>query len=297
MLNLLTPSLYRKWIHPLVSNRFTYLFGMFLLRSARKARVKANSLGSNSIEQVVIQNYAGSIRMQVDKNSYMGGSIYWSGYHHLNECLFLDSILKQNMTFVDVGANQGEFTLFAAQRLVNGKVIAFEPVETNLKALKTNVSLNNFSNVVVEPFGLFNEEKKLPVYTSFDQELNGGRHEGLSTIYPDQYRSEIEETISLKVFDDLYFNQLERFDFLKIDIEGAELYALQGMKESLKKFHPIILIEISTETVKNAGYSADELVQFLIELGYHPHSLFRGKLIKEKNLAISSWGNFVFIPQ
>jgi FkbM family methyltransferase len=292
---MLSPAFFRKIIHPLVSNAVTYLPGMVLVRMARKKRTSVNQGIQNKQEWVVIDNYAGNIKMKVDKYSYMGGSIYWSGYHHLNECLYLDAFLTSDMTFVDAGANQGEFTLFAAKRLTKGKVISFEPVQSNLEALNRNIALNNFKNVTVIPKGVYHESKELPIYTSHDTVLNGGRHEGLSTIYPDDYRKDLEQTIELVPFDELLFDGLERFDFLKIDIEGAELFALQGMRKSLAKFHPQILIELNADTAKNAGYAVNDLVQLLSELNYKSYRIFRGKLQEMAWDDALDWGNFVFI--
>jgi FkbM family methyltransferase len=289
------PQFFRKIIHPLVSNSVTYLAGMVLVRMARKKRTKVNALATGGIEWVEIDNYAGNIKMVVDKHSYMGGSIYWSGYHHLNECLYLKSFLKPEMTFVDAGANQGEFTLFAAKRLSAGKVYSFEPVQTNLESLRRNIALNGFDNVTVVPKGLYHEHKELPIYTSHDTVLNGGRHEGLSTIYPDDYRKDLEQTIELVPFDELLLHELERFDFLKIDIEGAEWYALKGMQQSLEKFHPQILIELNADTAKNAGYEVNDLIHFLRELNYRSYRIFRGKLQQMDWDASLEWGNFVFI--
>jgi FkbM family methyltransferase len=76
------------------------------------------------------------------------------------------------MVFVDVGANQGEFSLFAASKIKEGKVWSFEPVSSNIKMLKKNIALNNFSQIELFEFGLLDEETDLPVYTSNDEILN-----------------------------------------------------------------------------------------------------------------------------
>lgn len=290
MINL--PYIFRKLIHPLVTQQSTYLIGMVFIRIARIIRKRINT--SNRKKDVQINNFASNIKMVVDKYSYMGGSIYWTGYHQLNEILYINKILKKDMTFIDVGANQGEFTLFAAKRLTEGKVLSFEPVNSNLISLKRNIQLNGFNNVEVIPKGLYNEIKQLPIYTSNDYTLQGGRNEGLSTIFPDDYRKDLEQTIELIPFDDFYLSEINRFDFLKIDIEGAELFALKGMRKSIEKFHPQILMEINAITSKNAGYDVDELISFLIKMGYKSYVINRGEL---KEMAYSQnlhWDNFVF---
>lgn len=292
---MLSPSAYRKFIHPLVGNKLTYPFGMALVRLSRKKRKKVASTYLGGPELETISNFAGNIKMCVDKHSYMGGSIYWSGYHHLNEFLFLRDVLKDDMIMLDIGANQGEFSLFAAQKLTKGKIYAFEPVNSNLESLRTNIKLNGFNNIEVVAKGLFNKYEKLPVYTSYDSALNGGRHEGLSTIYPDDYRATFEQEIELIPFDENYFEKLSRLDVVKIDVEGSELPVFQGMIKTLKAFHPIILMELNVETARNAGYEVDDLVEFLTKLNYKSYKIFRGKLIEKSWSNDMKWDNFVFV--
>lgn len=287
------PGILRFFITRLIINKTTYLPGMVLVRFARKIRKKQHNR-SRGKEMVEVPNFAGTLKMRVDKNSYMGGSIYWTGYHHINEFLFLRKTLKNDMVFVDAGANQGEFTLFAASKLSSGKVIAFEPVSSNYTSLTTNIRLNGLSNIEACHFGLLDKESKLPIYTSLDEELHAGRHEGLSTLFASDSRSTLEEEIDLKVFDDLFFDQLERFDFLKIDVEGAELFALKGMRKSLEKFHPVVLIEMNNETFTDAGYSMEEMVRFFVDLGYKPYKLHRGNLVPQSLDHFADWGNSVF---
>jgi FkbM family methyltransferase len=289
-----TSNILRFLIFFFVTKKYTYLLGMVLLRFSRKLRKKYFN-PSNTINLVQVNNCMGNIKMELDANSYMGGSLFWSGFHHLNECLYLNSFLTNNMVLVDVGANQGEFSLFAASKIKGGKVLSFEPVSSNVKMLKKNIALNNYSQIELFEFGLLDEETDLPVYTSNDEILNSGRHEGLSTLYPDDYRSVQEEIIQLKVFDSLFFEKLERLDFIKIDIEGAELPALKGMLKTITKFKPQILIEISSETIKNTNYEFEELLEFFEKLNYQAYSLFRGNLVKENDLKLTSWGNYIFI--
>ena len=100
--------IYRFITTKLILNPITYLFGMVLVRLSRKLKKKFISYQK---EFVVIDNFMGNIQMRVDKNSYMGGSIYWNGFHHINELLFLKGFLKSDMTFIDVGASNKQEVL------------------------------------------------------------------------------------------------------------------------------------------------------------------------------------------
>lgn len=284
-------SLLRYIVYPLVTFSPTYLLGMFFVRFAR--RMKERNV-TNKKEHVSINNFMGNIKMRVDKNSYMGGAIYWCGFHHLSDLLFLKSFLKSDMTFVDIGANQGEFTLFAAKILQQGRVISFEPTPYQLGLLKKNIELNEFDNIELNEYGLLDKEGEFEVYTTYETELHGGQHEGLSSIFKSETRQEVEAVIQLKVFDDEYFDKLNRLDFVKIDIEGAELPALKGMIQSLKKFKPMLLIEMNKTTFNEAGYSMQEVLDFLNNLGYKPFNLFRGRISEVSPNNLMDLSNVIF---
>src|SRR5690606_2366863 len=97
--------------------------------------------------QITTITYDRNIRMQVDKSKWMGAAMYWTGFHEFNEMRFLHTYLKPNMTFVDLGANQGEFAMFAAKRLTKGSVLAFEPMPFSFDRLAFNVNLNSMRNI------------------------------------------------------------------------------------------------------------------------------------------------------
>lgn len=284
-------SIFRFILYPLISFRPTYLVGMVLVRLSRK--IKARTFKPTK-ELVTISNFMYNIKMRVDKYSYMGGAIYWCGFHHINELLFLRTFLKSDMTFVDVGANQGEFTLYACSKLTKGKVLAFEPTSYQLGLLRTNIELNHFNNVEVNNYGLYQEEAKLEVYTSYDTSIHSGTNEGLSSLYKSETRQEIEEVIDLKVFDTEYYEKLSRVDVVKIDVEGAELFVLKGMINSLKKFKPLLLIEMNKKTFQDAGYTMGDVVHFLEDLNYKPYKLFRGNIYQISSNELVDFSNIVF---
>lgn len=282
-------SLFRYTINILLKNENTYLIGMVLVRFTRKFKNKSNT--ENNIK---IKNCLGKLTMNIDSNSYMGKSLYWTGYHHIKETLFLNKFLKKDMVFLDIGANQGEFTLFAASKLTNGKVFAFEPVTKLYQRLQKNVNDNSFNNVTLIKKGLSNENTKVPIYDSLNKENEG--NEGLASTYKSDLRSEFIEEIELINFDQNILTELTRLDFIKIDIEGGELFALKGLEETIQKFKPTILIEMDRLLSKNAGYSIDDLTNYFERHNYKPYKIFRGRLIEYKG-KFDVQDNYVFIHE
>lgn len=287
----LLAAIFRSLIALLVFLPLTYYIGMVLVRVSRRLRKYYYNPSAQPEFHTV--RLAGSQKMKVDRNSYMGGSIYWSGFHHLNELLYLHRRLKRSDVFMDIGANQGEFSIFAAGKVPEGRVISFEPVARNRTLLNDNIQLNNIENIEVHPYGLSDTPGSLPIYTSSRTEVHHGLHEGLSTLYPSGDRTMLEETVALKVYDD-NFNSIACIDFIKIDIEGAELFALKGMINMLAACKPEILIEINEETFNAAGYRSVDMIKFLTDLGYHPYTIKRGRAKRISLNELSAWGNYIF---
>ena len=275
----------------LLSFDLSYYLGMVVVRFGRLLR-KTTYKSYNHPDYQKIEMF-NKVYIFVDRFTYMGGTIFWTGFHHLNEVLFLNRFLHSEMTFVDIGANQGEFTLLAASKIKTGRILSFEPVSQQRELLLINKKNNNFSNIEIYDFGLGNESNELPIFTSLDTKLHHGRHEGLSSLYCSNERSTLQQLIKIEVFDDLFYEKLTRLDFVKIDIEGAELFALQGMKKSIERFKPFVLIEINEETFNSAGYKTNDILMFFKEVGYSFYSIKRGKLLPDKLTNFEIWGNYI----
>jgi len=280
-------TLFRFSINILLKNEKTYLIGMVLVRFTRKFK------NNSSIENIVkINNCLGKLTMNIDNNSYMGKSLYWTGYHHIKETIFLNQYLKKDMVFIDIGANQGEFTLFAASKLTNGQVYSFEPVSKLYNRLDINVRNNSFKNVKILKKGLSNENKIVPIYDSLNKKNEG--NEGLASTYKSDLRSEFIEEIELINFDEALLSELTRLDFIKIDIEGGELFALKGLEKTIEKFKPTVLIEIDSLLSEKAGYSINDVANYFEKQNYKAFKIFRGKLIEYKG-QFDIQDNYVFI--
>lgn len=242
-------------------------------------------------EFVILDNFDSDLYLQIDLTRAMGAALYWTGFHEFREFVFLHRYLKRDMVFIDIGANLGEYSLFAAKRLSQGKVLSFEPLSTIRMALEHNIKLNNFKNIEVYPFGLSSQEETLAIYEIEDV------HEGLATFFPGDNPGKSTMLVKLKKLDDVVSGlQLNRIDLIKIDIEGAELKALQGCLSVISLFRPVFLIEINELTYKKAGYTTFDVLIFFQKINYQPFQIKKRGLI-EKCGKLPTFGNILFMPQ
>lgn len=155
--------------------------------------------------------------------------------------------IKPGDVVVDLGANIGYYTLLAASLVgPGGKVYAFEPEPDNFALLKKNVEANRFPNVVLEQKAVSNQSGKLKLYVS-DQ--NKGDHQ----IYASGERRSFVEISAVRL-DDYFSGYAGTVDIVKMDIQGAEGLALEGMEKLLARFPKLKLFtEYCPERLRKCG--------------------------------------------
>jgi FkbM family methyltransferase len=239
-----------------------------------------------------IVRYDKNLKMHLDLDEWVQQHIYFLGYFDSAGISMIKTRLPEGGVFLDIGANVGSYTLIAAEKVGDpGRVFAFEPVSAIFNRLVENINLNGFSNVVAEQKALTNENKFVDLHIADQKNL------GMSSIFHhDTESGQTEQVSAVRLDDYLKQHQLKRIDMIKIDIEGAELFALQGMKDTLIKHKPEIFIELKEEAVKHADYSLEDIINFLHKLDYKQSGIDeKGELISDLNLFRKDYYNFLFV--
>lgn len=218
---------------------------------------------------VLIEDFDGNLRFICSLDEHIGSNIFWRGYYSGDQLKVLGRLLSPGMHFVDIGANQGEFSLFAAKRLTAGMVSAFEPSPALFGRLEENVRLNDMTNVRAFNFALGAKAGRARLFENAERYLDGTRNDGLMTLFPSAERStEAGETEIVRLDDAAWPEGFKRIDVMKIDVEGSEKMVLEGAAETIDGCKPAILIEVAEDTCVQAGYKPGDIVEFLASRGY-----------------------------
>lgn len=253
----------RKLVSPLAS-----------VRGLRRVNELLRRRYSNAEETRLISDFDGDIRFACRLDSHISSTIYWAGSYSASQLRLLDRILRADMTFVDVGANEGEQTLFAAKRLKAGRVIAFEPNPQVFAMLEKNLALNGFDNTKLEQMGLGDKPGELRLFGSDSRSADGSFNLGLSTLHAREGVSTAVASIRIDTLDAYCAREgLTRLDVLKIDVEGSELAALRGAAHTLETLRPQLIIEVNEATSRAGGYEAREILELISGHGYAVHNL------------------------
>ena len=172
--------------------------------------------------------------------------------------------LSPGAVVLDVGANVGAWTIPLARKIgTAGTVCAFEPVPANRLRLEQSIALNALINVQVSPLALGDDSRSVDMWLKSEQT---GADSGTAAVVP---VGTGHLTVSMSTLDEWAAHAgLQRLDFIKLDVEGAELLVLAGAPQVLKRFRPLILAEFDDYWMTTRGKSAVDIAQWAADWHY-----------------------------
>jgi FkbM family methyltransferase len=198
--------------------------------------------------------------------NYIDREIYYNGAYE-RSILFLLRDLMTNAystkgVFLDIGANTGQHSLFMS-RYAN-QIHAFEPYAPVLQRFRMLVEKNRIQNIVIHPVGLGNENSDLPFYKPPDYNLGSGS-------FVDGFWSanSYMGLLPIRIGDEeLAFSGVKSVAVIKMDIEGYEKPALQGLWNTLIKNRPFVVFELSTNPAIKVSIKTKEELKSLFPENY-----------------------------
>lgn len=193
---------------------------------------------------------------------------------------FLQVIARQygrlgevGQTIIDVGANQGAFTMYLAQNHA-WQVVAVEPVPQIMQRLKANLDLNRevtARTVVTIEVAAYHRRTRLGL-PQIDPGNTGGTALYLDgeEISPGVY-TVADLTVEARPLDEYYFLWHRGVSLVKIDAQGCDGRALQGLAQTLTTFYPVVVFEWETDLARPHGISLTGAINWLTERGYTVH--------------------------
>jgi FkbM family methyltransferase len=241
-----------------------------LLRVARISVPPGSTVWENAPTRT-IRGKAHGFLMELNLENWSERMTYFLGrYYELPLQLLLESALLPGDRVVDVGGNIGMVTLLAARRVgPGGRVDTFEPNPKCIARIRSALRLNKIDWVTIHPMGLSNEVTELELSITHD-------HSGVGTFAPiGDVQGAPVERFKLKVVrgDELLLSRAQPIKLMKIDVEGFEVKALQGLTQTLQRDRPLVVLETVDSHLKRAGSSARELFDVMHALGYQAYVL------------------------
>jgi len=195
-------------------------------------------------------------------------SLYQTGTYEKGILSLLSEFLKLGDVFIDVGANIGLMSIYASKLVGEfGCVIAFEAHPETNKILEYNFKLNKIENYLNQGFALGSSALQTVIYDNW-QINRGGASLVINTKDSKSYPVEVH-TLDCAIGSENIAPKV-----IKIDVEGFELEVLKGAKETIIKYQPILIIELSSQRDNN--YEINELMDYLDGFGIYNYFKLKG---------------------
>ena len=211
------------------------------------------------------------------------------------ELRFVERFLRPGMTVLDIGAHHGLYTLLSSKCVgPKGRVIAFEASPRECHRLTRHLRVNHCANVRVEPCAAGSRHGSADLFI-----VEGACDWGNSLRPPLVSESTYTVRVEVRAVDDvLHGLGISRVDFIKLDVEGAELAVLHGAVRLFQgPSRPAVLAEVQDIRTQPWGYRAQAIVHFLADLDYRWFALAPDCSLHPISNALDSYdANLVALP-
>ncbi len=180
---------------------------------------------------------------------------------------FLKSVCGDGAVVLDIGAHIGLFSAIAAKVTgPNGKVFAFEPATNTIPVLHQTIRINQLGNVISPENQAMGKDIGKIMFFISDEEADNSN--SLISYKEDRKLNGVE--VEVNTIDNFVASKkLDRVDFIKIDVEGAEFDTVRGGIEVFKKFQPSFILAIHPEPIEKKGDKLEDIYDFLLSLNYN----------------------------
>jgi len=249
-----------------------------------------------------------NFKIYSESDDHIANELFYNQGYERSEFQLLKKLIGRGKYFIDVGANTGIFSIWAAKSNPKLKVFSFEPHPSNFNRLVKNISINKLTNIEMFPWALGEKISRIEftIPADFSISATASANERFTKNFHqiDYTNVSVPQTTIDEVF---LQTPIQSSDVIKIDVEYYELEVLKGAKSTLLNKRPLIIIEIlqfenlviqfpSMQGEINKNH-ASEIFDFLAALNYYCYSI-EGNGLKYVDSILHEQGrNFLFAPE
>ncbi|MBB3255882.1 FkbM family methyltransferase [Paraburkholderia bannensis] len=228
----------------------------------RTTDIREILIDANSVVFVVGEE---GIRLQCPPNEARVAPVEVMNFDHyeIHETRVMDTVAQDCRNLVDIGANIGMHTVRFAMRAPQARVFAFEPMPGSFAFLQRNVAENGVGDrVSCFNYGLSDRNGTIDFFIA----PTAGTNASLMNVADAQ---DAQRIVGLTLtLDQWATNQAIAPDFIKCDVEGAELLVFRGGHSTLARHRPVVFTELLRKWSRPFGYHPNDVIEFFASFGY-----------------------------
>ena len=215
--------------------------------------------------EVVMTTRSSGLRFVVEPSDQRTAPVEilnFGSYEGIDGEMMLALVADGDVVF-DVGANIGYYSMRIARERSRTVVHSFEPIPKTFGLLQRHLGMNAITNVTAHNVGL--SDKPGPQTFYYYPQGSGNASAANLSGRPDVQRV----TVELETLDAIAAKVGRGVDFVKCDVEGAELFTLRGARETLVRDRPALFVELLRKWAAPFGYHPNDVIALLEGIGYH----------------------------
>lgn len=229
----------------------------------------------------------------INTKEFIGWNILFLKHYEQDTNLMLNEFIQENFHVVEAGAHIGSETLLIASKVGKlGKVYAFEPNPIVMKRLRVNILLNDWGDRVdIFDIALGEKEGEISFYIKSEETPN----QGMSSKY--QFDNNVIEIIAIQQTLDHWVatQKIPRVDFLKMDVQGAEMDILNGASETIERYKPTIFMEADDSIQSDSMHTVRDLYEKMTSSGYNLYQILPNGGLHQMTFPQLKSGNWLAI--
>ncbi|MDB5260132.1 MAG: methyltransferase FkbM family [Candidatus Nomurabacteria bacterium] len=200
---------------------------------------------------------------------------------------------SKNPVFIDVGANIGLISIAYLYHHPQTEIIAFEPGPVQRFCFGATIVANKLEDrITLKEIALSNKIGHANFVT------HGSVHNSGDGFIETNRMVSGENVITVKTStldEELSPLKIQKIDFIKIDVEGSEMYVLEGARETIEKFKPIIVLEMAEKNLSSYQITFEEMFSYIEKINYALFTIEEVEIHSSKDLKVSGIKNDMFI--
>jgi FkbM family methyltransferase len=174
--------------------------------------------------------------------------------------------IKSGTTVLDLGANFGQMSIEFSKLVGTGKVYSFEAQSTVFNCLKKNIEANGCENTILIEKAVHNKDGESLYFPQYDFSetsiFKSAPYSGLALI------ADAKDGVEVKTITIDSLNIDTHISFIKIDVQGSDLFAMQGATKTILKHKPVIIFEFEEPVQAQFKTSFNDYVEFVRSINY-----------------------------